>query len=130
MIEIRREQLATLADDRAASLPGRIARCLTEIATAKATSLRPRTLEQGVVAAIDRARAWGITIEWDACRFALLSLELGAAFEQEPWAREILEDAELSPTARMDELEDVWANALASQPSGPGLASRPSGPDG
>ncbi len=112
MIEIRPEQLAALDDDRTASLPRRIARYLVDTFPEKASALRPRQLDELVAAAIERAHAHGIDIEWDVCRFALLRLELGPDFEHAPWATEILTDHELSPTARMDELEYVWANYL------------------
>lgn len=113
MITIRDEQLAAFTRDRAASLPRRVAAYLVETQPVKAAALGRASLEEGVRASLERARALGLTVEWDACRFCLLALLHGPRFDELPWAHDILSDAASLPTERVDQLESYHLNHLA-----------------
>ena len=60
-------------------------------APAAAHTPAPQDLRAWIEAAIERAKHHGITHERHVWQFVKLSLQLGAGFEAEPWAREILE---------------------------------------
>lgn len=59
-------------------------------------------------AAVIRAGDYGVTTEWDLCRFAMYDVRLGPPFEKKPghaWALEVLQRAGLDGVARMDLLD-------------------------
>lgn len=58
-----------------------------------------------VAAGIDAAEGLGFLGRAQAERLAVLSLRHGAAFEAEPWAREILWNGRLTIDERLDRLE-------------------------
>jgi hypothetical protein len=51
----------------------------------------PHELRGWIEAVVERARRHGITHERHVWQFVKLSLRLGTGFDEEPWAREVLE---------------------------------------
>jgi hypothetical protein len=73
----------------------------------------PDELKATVHRCVERAKAWEILAESDICKYAILSLLLGADFDTEqPWANAILKQL---PKKTVEEcLEELKKGALAS----------------
>ena len=104
MLVIRREQIAAFVHDRDVRFADLISRDLRASGLAAAVQLPEEELQQRVLAALARGRAWGIqspTALWD---FIAAAFQISPLFDQHPRVREILGDSSIPPDARMAEV--------------------------
>lgn len=113
MLQIRPEQLEQLEQHALETFARRVARYLRDHLAARTVSLTDAQLlalaRDGVLA----AESYGVTIEWDLCRFVQHQLRLGPDFHTaEPWAAAILAEPDLNGTSKLDRLDHYYFHVL------------------
>ncbi|GHG72736.1 hypothetical protein [Comamonas sp. JC664] len=78
----------------------------------------PEELDSFVTECLRRARGHGIEDAYCVRQFMLFAAWRGPTFDEEPWARAILEDTRRAPLTRITRLEDHLASTLAEQTPG------------
>ncbi len=103
-----------MAAERRRSLPTRIAEYLITAMPEKTRPLGREGVDELVRISFKRALSYGITIEWDLCRYCLFALVYGARFDlEQEWANEILTDEESKTGEKIAALESRYVNSLA-----------------
>ncbi len=126
MLTIRAEQMQAFQTARQDALPGGILAFLVKEAPAAAAAVGRAGLPVLVDSALADAAELGLSIEWDLYRFCWLELLHGPRFhENKVWAKLIIAEPALTPTHRIDRLEQYHLDypALALPPSADSDAS-------
>ena len=97
-MEIRREQMQALADERRALFEERLIAHLENAYPEKLWTSTPEAVRERVRRAVDKALSYSVRTERDVTSFVDLTFELGEGFDIDPrfdWAGEILRDDSL-----------------------------------
>jgi hypothetical protein len=106
VLRIRQDQRVALFDAMRDDPREKLLAYLRERLADRVAAVGTEAFDRQVDEALERARAHGIVIEWDLCRFAMLDLIHGPRFEaHHAWARRILAKEAWSPTERVLRLE-------------------------
>jgi hypothetical protein len=118
VLVIRREQVATLSEIACDRFALRLRADLKQWFPDRTSSFDDEQLYREVRAAIDRAAALGFTTERTVARFVVVTLMLGACFDEHcHWARRILADpAPITAERRSRLLMDGMEAALRVNP--------------
>jgi hypothetical protein len=107
MLTIRKEQMDALSDHMEEDFINRTVAHLKEFWPEKCEEMGEEALCESIRAAMDIAREFGIINEYDMARYIDLIYEFDWPADEQPdtpWAEEILNDAELDGTTKMDRL--------------------------
>ena len=114
LLRIRQEQLDAFSGPRREQLPRKVAKYLRDECPKETATMSDAELDAFIREGFKRAAGYGMSVEWDLCRFCWLAALYGTEFDVErDWARNVLALAEDSPTERMDQLETYQRNYLA-----------------
>jgi len=107
MLIIRNEQMDALSEHMEEGFVNRVVTHLKEFWPEKCEEMGEEAGRESIHEAIDIAREFGIINEYDVARYIDLIYEFDWPADEEPdtlWAEEILNDAELDSTTKMDRL--------------------------
>jgi len=116
MLIIRNEQMDALSRHMEESFVNRMIAHLKEFWPEKCEEMGEEAVRESIHEAMDIAREFGIINEYDVARYIDLIYEFDWPADEEPdtpWAEEILNDAELEGTAKMDRLYEQVELLLA-----------------
>lgn len=115
MLILRKEQMDTLSDHMKAHFETRVVRMLEYRHPQHCEKLGRQVVLDRVHRAVDIAARYGILREYDVARFAVLCVLFDQGFpgrESYDWAFEILNRANLTPGAKITELDRQAATRL------------------
>ena len=113
MVHIRPEQMQQLDQHALDVFAARVARYLRAHLLPQTASMSDQQMLVLARNGILCAESFGISVEWDLCRFVQHQLRLGPNFHAgEAWANSILKKAELDGTSKVDRLDHYYFYVL------------------
>ncbi len=119
MLIIRKEQMDALSDHMEEGFVDRVFAHLKEFWPEKFEEMGEEAVRESIHDAMDIARELGIVNEYDVARYMDLVYEFDWPADEKPdtpWAEEILNDAELEGTVKMDRLYEEANRILKGKP--------------
>ena len=107
MLVIRNEQIDAFSGHMEVTFINRVVAHLKEFWPEKCGEMGEEAVRESIHEAMDIARKFGIINEYDVARYIDLIFEFDWPADEKPdtpWAEEILNDAELDGTVKMDRL--------------------------
>jgi hypothetical protein len=116
MFKLRSDQIETLENDARRRFLDRLMAHLREHHAEIVEPFPEDVLREMAESAVRRAKSHGLTGEASVTAFVGLMFEIAPNFDQHPAVREVLEDGELAPDDRVEELlesvtDDEWEEA-------------------
>lgn len=122
MLMIRSEQIAALGEYMLRQFEARMHHALRADFPAESVELSDEELGEIIREGVERAEGYAVTDETDVERFLELMLRRGRTFDlTESWANEILTEADLSGTQKMDKIDDYELFVLEEGIAGGGV---------
>ncbi len=118
MLLIRQAQMDALRQAATENAVERIADYLCGRQPLQAASRSRQEILEIVEAARRQSAEYGITLEWDVCRYAEQLLIHGPGFHMTDWAAPLLADEYFSGTEKMDRIEYHHLHILKGQSNG------------